>query len=114
MYNANSGMVNSWLDIAHKIIKPETYACDLCSLTHGSFREKRIWKDFKNEFPIPMEFYHKDEFLKEYNSKWLPSYEFPIILIVDGEVMESIITSQDFNDITTVEALMQVLKDLKW
>ena len=61
-----------------------------------------------------MEFYHKDEFLKEYNSKWLPSYEFPIILIVDGEVMESIITSQDFNDITTVEALMQVLKDLKW
>ena len=107
-------MVNSWLDIAHKIIKPETYACDLCALTHGSFREKQIWKDFKNRYPVPMEFYHKDEFLKAYNSKWLPPYEFPIILIADAEVIEPVVTSKDFNEITTVEALMQLLGDLTY
>jgi len=113
VYNANSGLVNNWLDIAHKIVKPETYACDLCALTHGSFREKQIWKDFRQEFAMPMEFYHKDEFLKKYKSKWLPSCEFPIILVADGHAMEPYITAKDFEEINSVEVLMRQLKSFK-
>lgn len=112
VYNANAGMVNSWLDIAHKVIKPETYACDLCALTHGSFREKRIWKKFRQEFPLPLSFYHKDEFLKKYQSKWLPPYNFPIVLGTDGIEMQPLITAQELKSIETVEALMQRLQAL--
>lgn len=112
VYNANSGLVNSWLDIAHKIVKPETYGCDLCALTHGNFSEKRIWKDFKNEFSIPMTFYHKDEFLKKYKSKWLPGYDFPIVLLSDGLGMKVFITSKDFVEIKTLDILIQRLKNL--
>lgn len=112
VYNANSGVVNSWMDIAHKVLQPSTYECHLCALTHGSFREKRIWKNFKNDFAIPMEFYHKDEFLKKYKSKWLPKYEFPIILMADGAALQPLLTAQDFQEIETVQDLIQRLKDL--
>jgi len=33
VYNANGGLVNSWLDTAHKIVSPSTYSCSLCAIT---------------------------------------------------------------------------------
>ena len=112
VYNANSGVINSWLDTAHKIIKPETYSCDLCALTYGSFREKRTWKDFREKFTIPISFYHKDEFLKKYKSKWLPKYDFPIVLTIDSEAMHPVITAKEFAEIKTLEDLIEQLKSL--
>ena len=32
VYNAKSDKLHKYLDFAHKIISPKTYACDLCSL----------------------------------------------------------------------------------
>lgn len=112
VYNANSGLFNTWLDIAHKIVNPETYACDLCVLTHGSFREKQIWKNFRQHFVFPMEFYHKDEFLKKYKSKWLPKYEFPIVLMINNGAIEPLIIARDFENIDTVEVLIEKLTNL--
>ena len=37
IYNAKSGLVNELLDFAHKIISPETYNCNLCAITYGTF-----------------------------------------------------------------------------
>jgi hypothetical protein len=112
VYNANSGVINSWLDTVHKLIKPETYSCDLCALTHGSFREKRIWKNFKQQFEFPISFYHKDEFLKKYKSKWLPKYEFPIVLTSDSESMHPLISASEFSKMETLEDLIERLKAL--
>lgn len=47
VYNAESGKLNALLDIAHKVIKPETYQCFLCALTHDALSEKKAWSDFK-------------------------------------------------------------------
>ena len=110
VYNANSGVVNSWLAMAHKIVSPATYECDLCSLTHGSFSEKRIWKKFRDTAHIDMEFYHKDEFLKKFKSKWLPKYAFPIILIVDDKGMHPLINAREFKEIDSVELLISKIK----
>jgi len=110
VYNANSGIVNSWLDIAHKVVSPATYECDLCSLTHGSFSEKRIWKKFRDTNLIDMEFYHKDEFLKRFKSKWLPKYTFPIILISDEEGLHSFMHAQDFKEIDSVNMLIEKIR----
>lgn len=112
VYNAKSGVVNTWMDIGHKILKPSSYECDLCALTYGSFREKRIWKNFKKEFEHPLEFYHKDEFLQKFESKWLPTYDFPIILISDGTIMEPLISSKEFLEINSTEELITFIKAL--
>ncbi|WP_299212498.1 GTPase [uncultured Dokdonia sp.] len=107
VYNANSGVVNTWVDIAHKIVSPTTYACDLCGLTHGRFSEKRTWKKFRDTHLIDMEFLYKDQFLKKYKSKWLPKYTFPVILISDAQGLQPFMIAQDFQEIVSVEMLIQ-------
>ncbi|MFT5890201.1 MAG: hypothetical protein ACI9Y7_000291 [Dokdonia sp.] len=110
VYNANSGVVNSWLDMAHKIVSPTSYECDLCSLTHGKFLEKRLWKKFKDSDLIEMEFHHKDEFLKKYKSKWLPKYTFPIILISDQQGLQPFMIPQDFKEIDSAALLIEKIE----
>ncbi|MEX0288178.1 MAG: GTPase, partial [Flavobacteriaceae bacterium] len=65
IYNANSGLGNMLLDGAHKILSPSTYECKLCDITYGAFTERKIWKAFRKESGIEMEFLHKDEFLEQ-------------------------------------------------
>lgn len=96
VYNANAGKINSLLDSAHKLISPGTYDCKLCELTHGVFKEDVDWILFRESVKttnpnLQLEFLHKDEFEKQYWSKWLPKYEYPIILSLNDEV-------QDYND----------------
>ncbi len=76
VYNANSGKLNTLFDIAHKLIRPETYQCDLCSLTHGALSEKKAWKEFRERTGLEMEFLHKDEF-EQLHEK---SFDYPVIL----------------------------------
>lgn len=111
VYNANDGFTNKLMDGAHKIISPKTYSCDLCKITHGSFREKRVWKNFKKDFSIPITFYYKDEFLKKFKSKWLPKFDFPIILITDGVTLEPLLTQKDLQEIKSVAVLISRLQD---
>jgi len=42
VYNADSGPINGLKDYFHKIIKPETYECNLCAVTFGNFLVKSI------------------------------------------------------------------------
>lgn len=96
VYNANAGKINSLLDSAHKLISPGTYDCKLCELTYGVFKEDVDWIRFRESVKttnpnLQLEFLHKDEFEKQYWSKWLPKYDFPIILSLNDEV-------QDYND----------------
>jgi hypothetical protein len=96
VYNANAGKINSLLDSAHKLISPGTYDCKLCELTYGVFKEDVDWIRFRESVKttnpnLQLEFLHKDEFEKQYWSKWLPKYDFPIILGMRDEV-------QDYND----------------
>ena len=96
VYNANSGKLNAWLDSAHKIVSPKTYQCRLCDLTHDVFKENEDWARFRESViasnpNLLLEFLHIDEFEKKYWSKWLPKYEYPIILEKSEE-------DQDYND----------------
>lgn len=61
IYKADSGLFNTASDIAHKIISPQTYECDLCALTHGYFTMRKEWAGFLNELGLPCEFRHRDD-----------------------------------------------------
>lgn len=76
VYNANAGRLNGLIDSAHKLLSPDTYQCALCEITHGAFGERQAWKEFKASLPMPIAFYHKDEFERETGRK----YAYPVIL----------------------------------
>lgn len=109
VYNANSGAKNAVLDSLHKIVSPKTYDCKLCELTFGVVGEKQAWKRFRQRTEIEMDFLHKDEFLKQYRSKWLPKYEFPVVLVDEGNGLEIFVLREDFNDLKNTSDLMDLI-----
>jgi hypothetical protein len=74
IYNANSGKLNALFGVGHKLISPSTYKCNLCALTFDTFSENNIWKSFREESEIAMEFFHIDEFEKEFPEE---KFEYP-------------------------------------
>lgn len=106
VYNAKSGKTKAALDIAHKIISPSTYSCDLCSLTHGIFSEKSAWKEFVGKADVEMLFYHIDEFEEKYGSK----ADYPLILREEGETLEPFMDKDEIAGIEDVKGLIKLIE----
>lgn len=107
VYNANSGMVNTIFDMAHKLFKPDTYQCQLCTLTHGALQEHHKWKEFHNVARIDIDFYHKDE----YEKKFSQTFSYPVILHKQHDQLHIFIDSETINSYNKTEALIQALRD---
>jgi len=110
VYNAASGKINAILDSIHKIASPDTYDCNLCAITFGTFSENKVWRDFRENSEVEMTFYHKDEFLKKFQSKWLPKYEFPIILSEEKNELQVFIKSEELEILKNAETLIKKIK----
>ncbi|WP_246019950.1 GTPase [Muriicola soli] len=106
VYNADSGLMNELFDAAHKVLNPATYQCRLCELTFGNFREKATWKKFRKKSDISMEFLHKDEFLAQYSSKFMPKYSFPIVLEITDHNLEQFLGTKEINELQSTEELI--------
>ena len=106
VYNARSGKTRAAIDIAHKIISPSTYSCDLCSLTHGIFSEKIAWKEFVEKTDVEMTFYHIDEFEERYGSR----FDYPLILRAEGETLEPFMDKDEIAGIEDVEGLIKLIR----
>lgn len=107
VYNANSGSLNTIFDVGHKLFSPSTYPCSLCALTYDTFTENTIWKTFRKESDLTMEFYHKDEFeLMFPNVKMM----YPTVLKLEGHQLTTVLTGEGLNEISGVEALIEQLK----
>lgn len=106
VYNANSGIGNIVLDIAHKLFSPETYACNLCAITFDTFSENKTWKLFRERSDIDMSFFHIDEFeLKHVHSK----FEYPIILEQTNTNLHTFLSKEDINKLATIEDLITTI-----
>lgn len=110
VYNAKSGLLDKIIDGAHKIMSPATYECNLCAITFGNFTEDELWKSFRENTHLDMKFLYKDEFLKQYRSKWLPKFEFPVVLAAKDGSLEPFIGTSDLNGLTSSEALIEEIK----
>lgn len=109
IYNADSGTRNMLIDSAHKIFSPSTYACSLCDITYGAFTENKIWKKFRKDSDLEMEFLHKDEFQKQYASKFGHKFTFPIILAPINENMEVFVNTNELNALENAENLIDLI-----
>lgn len=72
VYNADTGLFNAVADMAHKFLSPETYACNLCAITHSHIGMRREWRQFIKSLTIPVEFLHRNELLATYGLTWIP------------------------------------------
>ena len=107
VYNADSGMFNTVTDIAHKILSPKTYSCNLCAITHSYFSVKENWADFLEGFPVECEFLHKDEFINAYPNKGdvpLPA----IFESIDGQVAEKY-SMDEINNCQSIDELKSLI-----
>ncbi|MBT8264838.1 MAG: GTPase [Muriicola sp.] len=109
IYNAASGLRNAFLDSAHKIISPKTYNCNLCDITFGVFKEHAIWKNFRKGSGLDMEFLHKDEFQKQYASKFGYAFTFPIVLVQSAYDLEVLITTEELNTLRAPQELIDLI-----
>ncbi|WP_055435578.1 hypothetical protein [Lacinutrix algicola] len=109
VYNANSGIRNTALDIAHKVFSPKTYNCNLCAITFNTFSENKAWKVFRTDSNIEMEFFHINEFTKAYPGT---KYEYPIVLSKTEDELSVLISDKKIKNIASTEALISKIKKL--
>jgi len=112
VYNADSGRINALLDIGHKLLRPDTYSCKLCSLTHAVFSEKEAWKRYRESSGHELEFLHKDEFEEKYG-KDNPEYTYPLILHIrrQGGSPEVLLSTEEINALSGLEDLISRLPE---
>jgi len=108
VYNANSGWHNTVIDSFHKVVSPKTYDCNLCTITFGIFSEKQVWKKFRTETNIEMQFLHKNQFLQAYKTK--EKYDFPIIFKSEDNKIEVFLKSEEVNALKTPQDLIHLIK----
>jgi hypothetical protein len=106
VYNADSGLFNSLTDLAHKIFSPETYQCNLCTVTYSVSGMKKEWKDFLNKLNMPMEFLHRDE-LKE--SHGVEGMRLPAIFKKNGNELKMWIDADAINACRNIDDLKQLM-----
>ena len=66
VYNADGGLLPGLKDVFHKILSPATYACSLCTVTYGATSMRPAWRAFIQQLPVPVEFRHRDDFVRDY------------------------------------------------
>ncbi|MCM4155836.1 GTPase [Gramella sp. AN32] len=110
VYNADSGKMNALLDSIHKTLKPKTYSCKLYALTFGKFSEKKNWKQFRETSEVEMEFLHRDEFKKQYASKFGYKFKFPVILVANNKGFELLVPSEEMEKIENEMELIEVIE----
>jgi len=107
VYNAKSGMVNEFLDFAHKIVSPSTYNCNLCAISYGNFTMKKKWSDYISSLPVRSTFTYKDK-VSEYGYN---NIELPSIIFRNGSRSKVIISSEEINKLKKIDQLINILSD---
>lgn len=107
VYNAKSNPINKILDAAHKVIRPLTYNCDLCTLTHHGFGERAVWKKFKEAGVADFEFLYVDQFEEKFQYK---DYSYPSVLKYEKNKLLTVLSKTDLAEIKSLESLIQKIE----
>ncbi len=106
VYNADSGLFNTLTDIAHKTFAPETYSCNLCAITYGTFGMRAEWKTFLESLTASFEFLHRDELFERYG---LAGIDLPAVFLKNGNVLQPWIAAAAINACSSIEELRQLI-----
>lgn len=107
VYNAEEGVVAGVKDSLHKWLKPETYPCRLCAVTHGLVRMDAKWKRFLARVPLEVRVYHRPDFRSRYPAL---DVALPAVLVEHGREAEVLIGADALAGIDTVDALIAAIE----
>jgi S-adenosylmethionine:diacylglycerol 3-amino-3-carboxypropyl transferase len=108
VYNADSGLLNMLIHWTHKIVSPSTYNCQLCALTYSNSGMRKEWHTFITSLPLDTDFFHRDEFIKQYPN--LKDTPLPCIFIekkTNPPAIRVLLDAQTLNKQQTLDQLMQ-------
>ncbi len=115
VYNAHSGKLHKLWDAAHKIVSPETYACQLCSLTHGALTMHKEWKVFKDKMIHQHElvFVYKNDFLDLYPEK-ISGITFPVVVqqLAGGDDFKVLLSAAALAELSSTTEFIERLEQL--
>lgn len=106
VYNADSGLFNTLADMAHKTFAPETYSCNLCAITFGTFGMRSEWRHFLESLDIDMEFLHRNELQEQHRCI---ATELPAIFIKKTAGSEQLITAGEINACSSMAELKKLI-----
>ena len=109
VYNADSGMFNTLTDIAHKVFSPQTYACNLCAISHSYFNERDEWKEFIGGLGTECEFLHRDEFEEKYKIK---NESYPVIYLNNDNNLTVCLDTKSINECDSMMKLKDKITQL--
>ncbi len=107
VYNARSGIFNAAADAAHKLFSPDTYQCNLCALTHSTFRMRDGWRRFLETLGRPLEFLHADELARLYG---VSEVALPAVFEKRGDRLELLIGADAVNACRTLDDLERLVR----
>ncbi len=107
VYNAKSGVFNALADFAHKALSPETYACNLCAITHSNFGMRGEWKEFLGGLDARVELLHSDELEKKYSISGVP---LPAVFRVRDGGLETWLDAEAINACRTLGDLKRLIE----
>ena len=106
VYNANSGLFNTLGDIAHKLFSPQTYACNLCGITHTPLGMRKEWKEYLEGLHVKKVFLHADEFKSRYG---MDNMELPALFLEIGGEAKIWINAEEINGCASMEELQGLI-----
>lgn len=110
VYNANEDYFSQVADYLHKVFRPKTYVCNLCSLTHSNFGMRAEFKNFIKSLDN-LEFLHKDEFYRKFSGH--QNDELPAVYLQNSDDKTKLlvlISCQEINQITRLDELTKLIK----
>ena len=107
VYNADSGLFNSLTDTAHKLLSPDTYSCNLCAITYGSFGMQKEWKEFLKSLNCSLEFLHRNELLMKFD---ISNVSLPAVFLNSNNSLHLLIDSHSINKCKTIDDLKELIK----
>jgi len=108
IYNADSGPISLIKDFFHKVLKPSTYECNLCAVSYGNFTMKKDWKNYIKTLDVPVEFLHRDQFLKQYD---VNNTKFPSAYLIRDSKIELFITQDEMNKLQSADELIRIVNE---
>lgn len=108
VYNADSGFASSVKDMAHKLVSPDTYSCNLCKLTYPLISMDPEWKKFAESLPYEVGFLHRDEFHKQYPDQ--KQVELPALFEDDSSALRFLIARGEINKAQSISELIKIVE----
>lgn len=108
VYAGDSGLFNSVLHYAHKIIAPESYGCQLCMLTSGALGTEKSWTLFLKELALPVSFLHRDELIALDPRK--ASDKLPVVYAQRDGALDLIVKADEIDACVDLQSLMDVVR----